>query len=95
MKTGCLYEEDNTSLSVSGAASPGFRAALDLQLFNESQALVRTVDGKVTLDFTKPVEPGAWHDIVDENGNVYGTIRVNLSEVSTVYWLPRRRAFLL
>jgi hypothetical protein len=85
MKKGCLCEGDNTSLSAPRAAFPGFRAAFDLQFFNDSQALVRTVDGKVTLDFTQPVEPGAWHDIVDENGNVYGTIRVNMDEESTVY----------
>ena len=77
MKTECLYEGNHTALSASEAVSTGFLAVFDLQLFNESQELVRTVDGKVTLDFTQPVEPGAWHDIVDENGNVYGTIRVN------------------
>ncbi len=66
MKTLCLYGRDNTSRCALGAA-------FDLQLFSESQqALVHTVDGKVTLDFTRSVIMLSY-DVVDEDGRIYGT----------------------
>ncbi|MBR3457378.1 MAG: hypothetical protein IKH16_04395, partial [Selenomonadaceae bacterium] len=63
---------DNSCLCASGIASPGLGIAFDLQLFNESQALVHTVDGKVTLDFTLYQEMKNY-DVTDEKGRIYGT----------------------
>ena len=65
MKTLCLFGGDNTSRCAS-------EAAFDLQLFSASQALVHTVEGKVTLDFTR-LGAMASYDVVDEAGRKYGT----------------------
>ena len=81
METLCLCGEDKTPLCASGAV-------FDLQLFSESQALVHTVDGKVTLDLTQ-LQLLRSYDVVDEEGRIYGT-----GENNYLTLVSRRRALL-
>ena len=70
----CISGGDISSLCASRITSSGEQGkfAFDLQLFNNSLALVHTVGGKVTLDF-RLYRDTRDYNVTDETGRVYGT----------------------